>query len=64
MTYRISGGKHFGQIRKGRRHSGEMPSKWYAEIRVSATGDLKRFAGIWGTKRAAVEEVTHILVRL
>lgn len=46
----------FGQIkREGRR--------WTAEIRESQTGALVRFAGIWATKRDAVEECEHILER-
>jgi hypothetical protein len=44
---------HFGQIiRRGR--------EWHAEVRYVDTGVLKRYAGIWGTRRDAVEELLHI----
>jgi|TARA_R110000824_G_scaffold155073_1_gene327289 hypothetical protein len=48
--YRVSLGETFGQIKK-------VGREWHAEIRASDSGDLLRFAGIWGTRKAAVEEV-------
>lgn len=36
--------------------------EWYADIR-KPSGDLKRYAGIWRTRRDAVEEATSILER-
>ncbi len=44
----------FGQIHKQGR-------EWHAEIRVSSTGTIRRYAGIWKTRRDAEEEVEHIL---
>lgn len=43
----------FGQIKRDGR-------EWKAEIR-SRSGDLERYAGIWGTRKDAVDEVEHIL---
>ena len=55
--YRVSNGSDaFGQIRKDGR-------KWNAEIRKTETGEMMRFAGIWGTRKDAVEEIEHILER-
>ena len=55
--YRISdGGEIFGQIKKDGR-------KWIAEIRYSESGDIKRYAGIWDTKKDAIEEVVFIISR-
>ena len=46
----------FGQIIKDGR-------KWIAEIRYSSSGDIKRYAGIWNTKKEAIEEVVFIISR-
>ena len=46
----------FGQIYKDGR-------KWIAEIRYSESGDIKRYAGIWDTKKDAIEEVVFIISR-
>lgn len=51
---RVSNGYHFGQVHKDGR-------EWHAEIRESWSGALVRFAGIWGTKRDAIEEVERLL---
>jgi hypothetical protein len=58
-SYRIANGTQWASIRKGRTHSGELTSKWYAEIR-QADGVLCRHAGIWNTKREAAEEIEAI----
>lgn len=47
----------FGQIKK-------VNLKWVAEIRSSDTGNLLRFAGVWSSRKDAVEEVEHILNQL
>ena len=53
--FRVSdGGEIFGQIKKDGR-------KWTAEIRYSESGDIKRYAGIWSTKKDAIEEVVGII---
>lgn len=55
--YRVScGGERFGQIRKNGR-------QWHAEIRDTESGALIRFAGVWHTRRDAVEEVESLLSR-
>ena len=46
----------FGQIKRSGR-------KWNAEIRYTATGELKHFAGIWSTKREAVQESLSYIER-
>lgn len=52
--YRITlSDRCFGQITKHHR-------EWLAEIRYTDTGDLKRYAGVWATKKAAIEELTSI----
>ncbi len=48
------GVRHFGQIKKDGRN-------WDAEIRNSETGKIDRFAGIWTSKKDAVEEIKFIL---
>ena len=45
----------FGQISKEK--TGEFKGQWFAEIRVSKTGDPRRMAGIWPTKKEAVAEI-------
>ena len=50
-------------IRLGRTHNGELGTKWYADIRTGA-GDLKRYAGIWDTRRDAIEESIRIIKSL
>lgn len=55
--YRVSCDKQaFGQIKKEGR-------EWNAEIRSTTTGTILRFAGIWNTRKDAVEEVQSILTR-
>lgn len=44
----------FGQIHKEGR-------EWHAEIRVIDTGTIRRYAGLWKTRKDAEEEVEHIL---
>jgi hypothetical protein len=44
----------FGQIKKDGR-------KWTAEIRYSESGDIRQYAGIWNTKKDAIEEVVSII---
>jgi len=44
----------FGQIHK--------KSKWEAEIR-DKDGNLVRYAGIWNSKKEAVDEILFILMR-
>jgi len=44
---------YFGQIKKVKR-------QWEAEIRENDTGTLVRFAGIWSSRKDAVEELLHI----
>lgn len=44
----------FGQITKDKR-------KWTAEIRYSESGDIRQYAGIWITKKDAIEEVVRII---
>ena len=45
--------EYFGQIiRDGK--------KWNAEIRKTETGTLVRFAGIWNSRKDAIEELESI----
>ena len=45
----------FGQIfRRG-------PRKWEAEIRRTETGEMIRPAGIWATKREAIQECVDLI---
>lgn len=54
--YRISNnGPFFGQVKKVNR-------EWHAEIRQTETGTLVRFAGIWNTRKDAIEEIDSLLV--
>ena len=46
----------FGQIKREGR-------EWHAEIRDKQSGQIIRYAGIWSTKRDAVEECCDILGR-
>jgi hypothetical protein len=51
---------YFSNIKKGSKYSGEMTSKWYADIRLPG-GGLQRYAGIWDTMDDAIQEVIYIL---
>ena len=51
---------YFANISKGSKYSGEMTSKWYADIR-GRDGELQRYAGIHNTMDEAVQEVISIL---
>ncbi len=61
--YRLISDTHFSNIRRGSKYSGEQSSKWYADIRTT-DGNLVRFAGIWNTRKDAIEEATWIIERL
>ena len=52
---------YFSNIKKGSKYSGEMPSKWYADIRRARGGELQRYAGIWNTMDEAIQEAIFIL---
>ena len=52
---------YFANIKKGSKYSGEMTSKWYADIRLGETGELQRYAGIHNTMDEAIQEVIFIL---
>jgi hypothetical protein len=56
--YRVreDGLAYFGQIKR-------VGREWHAEIRRGGDGELMRYAGIWSTKRDAVEECASILSR-
>lgn len=45
---------HFGQITK------EANGLWLAQIRATESGNLIRYAGLWETRRAAVEELVSL----
>ncbi len=60
--YRLCSDTHFANIRKGRKYSDEQSSKWYADIRTT-NGNLVRYAGIWNTRKDAIEEATWLLER-
>jgi hypothetical protein len=48
----------FGNVKK-------VGRKWHAEVRSSNdTTTVYRFAGIWGTKREAVDEAMWVIGRL
>ena len=61
--YRIGDDEHFSNIRKGREYNGEQTSKWYADIRKS-DGTLQRYAGIWNTRKEAVEEAIGLITKM
>ena len=52
---------YFANIKKGSKYSGEMASKWYADIHWSNTGVIERYAGIHNTMDGAIQEVISIL---
>lgn len=58
--YRIEAPLGYGNVKlsRGPEHKG----KWLADIHNNS-GDLVCYAGIWKTKKDAVEEVTNILTR-
>jgi hypothetical protein len=55
--YRVSGEHHFSNVRLER--SGE----WFVDLRYSHNGDLRQLAGLWNTKREAVEEAERVIAR-
>ena len=52
----VFGEKLFGQIKKEK-------DGWHGEIRYRNTGKIKRYAGIWKSKKDVIEEIEHILKR-
>jgi hypothetical protein len=53
--YRITlSSEHFGQVR----HVGR---EWHAEVRQTETGNLVRYAGIWPTRQAAIDELVSTI---
>lgn len=59
--YRVSGDEHFGNVKRER--TGEHAGKWTADFRYRDSGDLIQYAGVWNTKREAVEEVEFLISR-
>lgn len=57
--YRVSGENYFANVKLD-----SKDKKWHAEIRRRDDGVLVRFAGIWNTKKDAVEEAKFILERM
>lgn len=53
--YRVSNGSYFSNVKR------ERTGKWSADIRRSNDGVLIQYAGIWITKREAIEEATSLL---
>ena len=62
--YQLSDGVHFSNVRKGFGYDGEVQSKWYADIHRSSDGVLVRFAGIWDTRKAALDEAQYLIERM
>lgn len=57
--YRMSGENYYASIKRN-----SEDKKWHVVIRRQTDGTLVRFAGIWNTKRDAVEEAEHVLGRM
>lgn len=57
----VPGKPRFGQVcecdKDGNKYPFTGKRYWLAEIRDTRTGELVSFAGIWGTRREAVEEI-------
>lgn len=55
--YKVSTGhsKHYANINK-------KGNEWHADIR-NGLGELEQYAGIWNTKKEAIEEAVSILER-
>ena len=64
LAYQLSNGTHFSNIVKGTWYNGKEINKWHADIHICSTGSLVRFAGIWNTRKDAIEEATWIIERL
>jgi hypothetical protein len=64
--YQVSNGEYFSNLQKieGWHEYSEYKGKWMADIRVSRTGELVRYAGIWNTMKEAREEAEWIITRL
>ncbi len=58
--YRVSASDAFANV-KLERH-GEHRGKWVVDVR-NKSGDLIQYAGVWKTKREAVEEAQFVLRR-
>jgi hypothetical protein len=54
----IEGGRAYGNVKKNKE-----TRMWEGEIRSELSSQILRYAGIWNTKREAVEEVVWILER-
>lgn len=53
--YRLSGHHYFSNVTR-------KPDGWHADLRRE-DGTLQQFAGIWRTKRDAIDEATHLIKR-
>ena len=49
---------YMGHIKKDRK-----TGKWHASIKEKSTGATTRYAGIWNTRKGAIEEIEYILAR-
>lgn len=58
--YRVSGEYHFSNIKRGRAYG---DTQWSADLRIRETGELVQLAGLWSTKRDAVEEAERLIDR-
>ena len=55
--YRLTGEHHFSNIKL------ENDGLWSADLRYQHSGELVRYAGLWSTKREAVDEATYLISR-
>lgn len=59
--YRVSGEYYFSNVRLTAKRG--TLGCWSADIRKRDSGDLVQYAGLWDSKRDAVEEATRIIQR-
>jgi hypothetical protein len=59
--YRISGQHYFSNVRLTAKRG--TLGCWSADLRVRSSGDLRQYAGLWDTKREAIEEAARLIER-
>lgn len=59
--YRVSGEHYFSNVKLSAKRG--TLGCWSADLRLRHSGDLIQFAGLWDTKREAVEEAKRLIER-
>lgn len=59
--YRVTGKHYFSNVKLTAKRG--TLGCWSVDIRYSHSGELRQYAGLWDTKREAVEEAIRVIER-